>query len=131
MRVEVREIIFNPELTRAEAKRAVATYAHDKYPLLMEAYDRALLNYEDWEKENELLLDRKAKNFSVAGQKIDKAIRGIYKNESLSERQACDAASTVIANTRIRVLKEVGLEPMDCDRIFHYVLAKVARLNTL
>ncbi|KAI6198971.1 hypothetical protein M3Y96_00577200 [Aphelenchoides besseyi] len=130
MRVEVREIIFNPELTKAEAKLAVQKYAHDKYPLLMQAFDRALLDYEDLEQENELLLDQRAKNFSMAGKKVDRLIRGIYKNESLTERQACEAAADVIANTRWRVLKEVGLEPMDCDRIFNYVLAKFNKLIT-
>ncbi|KAI6230796.1 hypothetical protein M3Y99_01024400 [Aphelenchoides fujianensis] len=121
-RLKVRAIIFNPNYSKARARREVERWAHAKSPLTLEAFDFSMMEYEDVQQENTRILDERAKKYSRSGRRVDAQIRAIYANEKLTERAACDEASDVIARTRPAVLQEVGLEPLNCDQIFELVL---------
>ncbi|KAI6217755.1 hypothetical protein M3Y99_01752800 [Aphelenchoides fujianensis] len=127
-RLKVRAIIFNPNYSKARARREVERWAHAKSPLTLEAFDFSMMEYEDVQQENTRILDERAKKYSRSGRRVDAQIRAIYANEKLTERAACDEASDVIARTRPAVLQEVGLEPLNCDQIFELVLTTLLLL---
>lgn len=83
-------------------------------------------------RQNERILNQRAKAYSNDGKRLDADIRVssksdknfhfsfemIYKNGTLSERQACDAATNAMKLAKPETLQEIGLQPIDCDRVF-------------
>ncbi|KAI6170890.1 hypothetical protein M3Y97_01101800 [Aphelenchoides bicaudatus] len=84
----------------------------------MQSYDRSQMDYELQSRRSERILDKRAQNYSEEGKLLDKRIREIYNNGTLTERQACDAAANLINMATPQIITEVDLEPIDCEQIF-------------
>ncbi|KAI6229879.1 hypothetical protein M3Y99_01123700 [Aphelenchoides fujianensis] len=119
---EVKELIYDPDRSRADTLQAMKMWAYRQSPLTEQALDRSLFEYDQRQmRENERILQR-AQTVSAEAHDLEVSLRSIYNDIDLSEREACQQTNASILNATEVVRREVDVQPQNCDEI----LAKFA-----